>query len=340
MKLIVVSENRMREPFFFLYNSIFEFRKFIDRILFTVALTDGQNVLLDADMRPELNHKGIVCQNVNGFWAVNCVQRDKHRNAELAAQTCTQLGFSGLNFYNVSRITEDGKISHRHQEAKGRNSVRFDKQLFNELNPAHNRFKRHASHLDLSEVVGSAKQCLALYVECIPHSILPVINPQPDPPEETQDIPTNNDNKPVTEPDEIPIIIDPSEQPNNGNHTEPQSLDNKFYAPWSASVFFNGDLKCIGVLVDRVWVLVESSCVDVIDWDRDVIFVLFGRSKISANVKGKDEQIIRVDCTRKLGSGNAALLHLANGVEFKRHTLPTFVPDRSVFHSITFFVIL
>lgn len=65
----------------------------------------------------------------------------------------------------------------------------------------------------------------------------------------------------------------------------------------------------------------------IFSWEIDVIYVLFG-PKAALNIKAKEGQLIRVDCIRALKTGNVTFLHLANGVEFTRNTLPTFVPDR------------
>lgn len=67
---------------------------------------------------------------------------------------------------------------------------------------------------------------------------------------------------------------------------------------------------------------------DIFSWARNVIYVLFGRLRNVKNIKRKDEQIIRVDCTMSFNGTNVTLLHLVNGVQYRRNTLPTFLPDR------------
>lgn len=119
------------------------------------------------------------------------------------------------------------------------------------------------------EQVGNIKACIALYVECVPHSsnmhygVKPfsalsqkdVIKP------ELPIMPL----KPTFQPDKIPSIIAAF---NKTIHKplKPTTmlLEEVVHWPWSASIYVEGKLVCVGVLVDRYWVITESSCLSLV----------------------------------------------------------------------------
>lgn len=294
-------------------------------------MTDGKTVLIDADLRPEMNHKGILCENSKGVWSVKCVNRQPIRNRELAGQICTLLGFSGYSFHNVSRVDENGQIKLR-PGSIARNAPDFTS--FAKHSWDHRRFKRTPKlkiptdlkknrNANMEEIVGAPQECLAMYVECVPHSTLPIDTlpdekpppkvtteiPLPEPPaqpiapipvEPTKPTPPADPIEPTTvgptepttfgpiEPTQVepahPIPVKPAENPPQPNPIEPEIqpdktptvivhfeeknntnvhvIDDNFNAPWAASVFIDGDLACIGILLDRYWALVQSSCVE------------------------------------------------------------------------------
>lgn len=71
--------------------------------------------------------------------------------------------------------------------------------------------------------------------------------------------------KPIFQPDKIPSIIAAF---NNTIHKplKPPTmlLEEVLHWPWSASIYVEGKLVCVGVLVDRYWVITESSCLSLV----------------------------------------------------------------------------
>lgn len=67
--------------------------------------------------------------------------------------------------------------------------------------------------------------------------------------------------EPQIRPGQTPTVIVPFEEKNETVHL----ISDNFKAAWTASVFIDGDLACIGVLLDRFWVLVESSCMSSVE---------------------------------------------------------------------------
>jgi len=101
--------------------------------------------------------------------------------------------------------------------------------------------------------------------------------------------------------------------------------------PWLADVYMNGDLWCIGVLIDKHWVMVHESCLSGIDLETHYVSVLLGGGKTKRSAhRSNHEQIRRVDCFEGVPKSNVLLLHLERPVRFTHHVLPTFLPDRCV----------
>lgn len=262
----------------------------------TVALTDGKTILMDNDLRPNLNHKGIVCENKEGNWSVKCVRRgDLNANTELAGLICFSLGFSGFNFFNVSRVDEKGEILRRDPPGPPRNAY-YQEYLTNTRQAGsfgRSIYKRSIDtidshhHIRSHEVIVAAppKTCHALYLECVPHSHVPIDEPTtehtttiPEP-----SVPSNQDHRQTTTvpSTNVHASTDPEHEPTtgssivpddeHGNATEPRVIEDNFKAPWLASIYIDGDLMCIGVLLDRQWILVDNNCVESAEYE---IFII------------------------------------------------------------------
>lgn len=243
-----------------------------------VALTDGKTILIDSDLRPKLNHKGIVCENVRGNWSVKCVRRaDQIGNTELASIVCFSLGFTGHTFFNISRVDEKGEIQRRDPPEHERSAHYYQAYLPNSRQASSfGRFKRNADPIVPHQhaiMVGAPSQiCNAIYVECIPHSTIPVGPPpvpEPDTPkpidgETTVSPPPKPTVHPPVDPEHEHITLEPDHLPDaeNGSSTEPIVFEDNFSAPWLASIYIDGELMCLGILLDRQWILVENSCVE------------------------------------------------------------------------------
>lgn len=246
-----------------------------------VALTDGNKVLIDVNLRPNLNHKGIVSKNTNGVWNVMCVKKLEinQNGAEMAGQICSILGFSGYRFYNVTPVQHEEIKLPREADDLQVEEPHFSKHLHThyDQNPRY-LFKRHKDsndfwndiHADMqdgshfSEMVATPKKCFGFYIECVPHALTPIIIPNLD----VKPIVVKHKEKPVkpikpiVQPDKIPVVIvtPPADE------KEPIIIEDLTteHFPWSASIYINGELACNGVLLDRFWVIVEGSCVNTI----------------------------------------------------------------------------
>lgn len=241
-------------------------------------------MLIDVNLRPNLNHKGIVSKNSNGLWNAVCVKRLEinRKGAEMAGEVCSLLGFSGYSFYNVTPFTSDGTKVPRNagQQAFSKHlQTHFDQSLRN-LRKRHNELNEFWSDIPsdmkdgihFSEIVGAPKKCSGFYVECVPHAVIPAVIPLPDGIRPNPSKPPHSRPSPVKLTDAV-MPINPVVQPNSAptiivpavNYTKPAEstsdhLDDE-HLPWSASIYINGQLACNGVLFDRIWVGVEGSCV-------------------------------------------------------------------------------
>lgn len=243
---------------------------------------------MDNELRPKLSHKGIVCENMNGNWSVKCVRRgNQSGNTELAGLICFKLGFSGYNFFNVSRVNEKGEIQRSDPPVQQRNDYYKDYLPNSRRGGSFGRaiYKRSVDTIDSHHniqsqeiIVGApSKLCNSLYLECVPHSHVPIDDVDPPTTEHTTTIP-----EPIVPPTDdvnhhhittVPsIIVHPSTDAEHesttiipderANKTEPRIIEDNFKAPWLVSIYIDGDLMCIGVLLDRQWILVENSCVE------------------------------------------------------------------------------
>lgn len=300
-----------------------------------IALSDGRKVHIDVNLRPSLNHKGIVSKNTKGEWNVMCVNRlDVLKNgAEMAGQICSILGFSGYSFYNTTAIAHVEKKKEAEKQTL-QMQPRFAKHLHTVYDyEPHGVFRRHQNSYDFwsevhddmkhdvhfSEIVGAPKKrCFGMYIECVPHTLIPVVIPVRDVIKPVKPI------KPVIQPDKVPVVVVPFHNKTIHESKKPETsiVAKEEHWTWGASVLINGKLSCIGVLLDRVWVLVESSCVKDIIWERDIIVVILGLSHSTIKTKSPFEQIKPVDCTRDIPGSNVILLHLFSPAQFNRYTFP------------------
>lgn len=190
------------------------------------------------------------------------------------------------------------------------------------------------------EFVGNAQECTALYVECEPHSnaAKPYHENQPDDNDSQKPtkpskpfIPTNifhgpkpSPKKPTIQPNKKPSVVA------NGNDTKVPSkpiTTGDHHWPWSADIYVNGKLVCIGVLLDNTCVVTELTCMELVNLQFDYVTVVVGKSQAFMNVIGPYEQILRVSCFVKMDGSNSVLLFLEQPARFNRECLPTYLPE-------------
>ncbi|XP_037043608.1 serine protease nudel-like isoform X2 [Bradysia coprophila] len=287
------------------------------------ALCDGITVVLDVNTRPVLNNKGIVSKNTRGEWNIMCgdtLNLDEN-GATTAGQICSLLGFSGYSFFNLTKVDTDAvEIEIRRLKKRHPNDIE------NEVDSQY-------------ECVGNPQQCTALYVECEPHSNS--LRPHHTTVVDSKTISSLIPSKPISpitfenaKPPPLKPIIQPNKKPSvlsNGTKipSAPSTIEDHHW-PWSVDIYVDGRLVCIGVLLDNTCVVTELSCMNSVNLEFDYVTVVVGKSQAFMNVVGPYEQVHRVSCFVKMGSGsNGVLLFLEGMVRFNRESLPTFLLERT-----------
>lgn len=233
----------------------------------------------------------MFTQNKNGLWKVMCsYETDFHfHGAKTAKDICTLLGFSGSSFHNTtSFVNANTHIdpSLATLENVFRANVDDPRNHFERENirkPNTDLIIKRSVNPQIEHVLPVEKDCTALYVECIPKSnsneTLKILKPG----QEVVDLKTLNIDhlKPIITPKAKPqvvvkpstLIINQKEEAVNKVVEKIQNLtllvnnklhqaDEYLHWPWLADIYVNGKLHCIGILVDKNWVLVHQTCYD------------------------------------------------------------------------------
>lgn len=241
-----------------------------------MALTDGTKVLIEADLKPSLRRKGIVVENKNGVWSVMCLRRlGPHGNGdELAGEICTMIGFTGYMYHNFSRVTEDGQIKQHGQKNSPRLLLDF---LFEDGPGVRSKRSTDGRNGSIEEILTTPadRNCFGLYIECSPYSIIPIEKPPPTVFTTTTTTTTSTIRTPVTPTtpmhaltSEIPDITTTTERIDITFNKTIEAINdfNDISAPWVANIFVNGEPACIGILVDKHWVIADINCVNETKW--------------------------------------------------------------------------
>lgn len=217
-----------------------------------ITLTNGSVVLVTPDYNPVLKSRGYLTHNHKGRWTIHCDSSVDHSvQMQLAGQTCVSLGFAG--YARIENITIG-------------NTTELDIQIVPDT--THDARKTIAQEqvslvnmkenlIDI-ESVASSTDCVALWIECVPHTSsnkTSVVRP------------TNMYSysysydyvRPVVQPNTIPHVVVPvKEGRNEVNNTIGLS---EYQWPFSAIIFVEGNPVCNGFLVARQWVMVETTCI-------------------------------------------------------------------------------
>lgn len=289
-----------------------------------------------------------------------CVRRVEvnQRGAEIAGHICSMLGFSGYSFFNSTPVGS-GVKSPRESQDEEFSISRATLHSFD--HEEHFRRKREINPSDLVEItrqngiyyeqfVSTPNRCPGMYIECIPHAKLsdkPVrpdnLGPPP-PPEPTTLPPPTTTVSQTTELDEIastttirpdakkqnPIIIKTTTErimPKPVPKLDKLQLSNEEMA-WNAIIFVNGQMACGGILTAPVWIIGHFDCLKSISWAEDMVVAVLGTGGKSTEVPSPSEEVIRIDCLRRIGESDYILIHLSTPVQFNRHILPIMVPQR------------
>lgn len=235
---------------------------------FSVILSNGHSVQLDANNRPELNYKGYVTRNLNGNWSVVCDDEIDFnaRGAETAGQVCLLLGLKGYRFFNKTLLT------HRHLETElkdlnlNKNIVRSPRQILKHVQD-HYQFERlllkqrevvtektnnlktsESSKIEYEPIVASLQtECTALYVECVPHASS----------HHDEFLHPEDQAKLI---DLRPLIFPDATHETHEIHKVRPLQDIIVRYPWLADIYINGEMKGMGILLDHYWVLTSVHC--------------------------------------------------------------------------------
>lgn len=177
------------------------------------------------------------------------------------------------------------------------------------------------------EIVGNSHSCFAYYIECVPNPTQGI---------DTLPVPVAPTTPTETVPPALVPVIQPEERPTvvveyNATHIDNMPIEiasEEDHWPWSASIYANGRLICVGVVIDRFWVLTEKGCMDSLRLEFDYVVVVVGGSKPYLHVHSPYEQVIRVNCLVKLmDDSSTVMLYLERPAHYNRQCLPTFLPD-------------
>ncbi|KAM8710459.1 hypothetical protein ACLKA7_017128 [Drosophila subpalustris] len=303
----------------------------------------------------------IVCAHETGF---------HERQSETADSVCAMLGFHGAHFYNTTEATSSGRGMHpitpelskqRFLVGTPLQALMSDNEHF--ASPEMHRHHQHQhrtlprqdpiqshSHSD------SHAKCLGIYVECNqrsnatvpiktfsageavkknPTELLPALQPtiethnKPNVHFKPQ-LPAQMVNKKDEIMDRLDMLIKSKKNKTLLVQDQLHEAIEELHWPWLADVYANGELWCLGVLLDKHWLLVHESCLSAISFDTHYIVALLGGGKTRRSLhRSNHEQIRRVDCFEAVPKSDVLLYHLEQPARFTHHVLPTFLPDTS-----------
>jgi len=262
----------------------------------TVALTNGHDVHYDAHQQPKFSSVGIFSKNAHGTWRVVCAHETGYHEhqSETANSVCALLGFHGAHFYNSTEfVSQKGMHPITPELSKQRflvgaplDALMGDNEHFlpNHDHTHHHHRKLSRQHKD--SIHTNSHKCLGIYVECNPraNTTVPIktfsagqaVKPNPAdhlpallPTIETHNMP-NVHFKPhlpaqmVNKKDEImdrlDILIKSKKNKTLLVQDQLHEAIEELHWPWLADVYANGELWCLGVLLDKHWLLVHESC--------------------------------------------------------------------------------
>ncbi|XP_017840080.1 serine protease nudel [Drosophila busckii] len=329
------------------------------------ALTNGHDVHFDAHQQPKFSSVGIFSKNAHGVWRVVCAHETGYHEhqANTADAVCALMGFKGAHYFNSTQFVSQ-TVMHAitpeltkksHVDAQLRAMMSDNAQFTSsEMLP---RVHGHQALDSLQKARVQTSKCLGIYVECNPRSNatkpmktfsagqavkqrpaqgVPVLVPtiethkRPHVHFKPQPQPVQLVNKKDEVLDRIDVLIK-----NKLNKTllvqeELHEAVEELHWPWLADVYANGELWCIGVLLDKHWLLVHESCLTGISFQTDYISALLGGGKTKRSLhRSTHEQIRRIDCYEAVPKSDVLLYHLEQPARFTHYVLPTFLPDVS-----------
>ncbi|EJY57924.1 AAEL016971-PA [Aedes aegypti] len=266
-----------------------------------LALTDGHKVYFDANNLSEFKYEGLVTKNTNGTWDLICGAEINNKSVESIGKICSFLGFAGYESYYQTVLTP----------------------LVNETVDLDHQPLLIMSYRNIS----SEPNCKALHITCAPfinateHEISHFENQHKEQPVQVNIRPTH----PIQN---ITSLTHITFQENA--HIEfIENFGDDYDWPWNADIYLEGVFLCSAIIIEVNWIVVDSSCMRMINLKNDYLSVVAGGAKSYLKISGPYEQVVRVDCYHFLPEARVVMLHLAKNLTFTRHVLPTFIPEKN-----------
>ncbi|XP_046808532.1 serine protease nudel [Lucilia cuprina] len=329
------------------------------------ALTNGKEIKLDSNKRPALQSAGIFSRNINGIWRTVCTHETtfSDHNAKTAAEVCALLGFKGFKFYNTTQPAKHHHIVPISPEIHSKS--RFNEEVLSvvgdNLHFSHVKnifLKDLKTNLRTIRIEQTRETCLGLYVECHAKSnhtepLKTISAGQPKPLFDDLKVPhfkpaleTHNKPNVFVKPHLPTMMVEKKEEIMqkldkviDGKKNISILVDKKLHHgieelhwPWLVDVYANGKLWCLGVLMDKHWIMVHETCDFGLRLNSDYVVALFGGGKTKHFLhRSNHEEIHRIDCSEVVPNSDVLLMHLERPVRFTHYVLPTFIPDGSHF---------
>lgn len=232
----------------------------------------------------------VVCASETGFL---------EQQAKTADAVCSLLGFHGAHFYNSTELVNHPntnpitpELAENSQLGKALHGLMRDNVHLSSSEvvlPRHDHRQRVLKRL-LSQPLKvriEENKCQGIYVECNPRSnaTLPIKTfsaGEPVKQEPAKEVPAQlqptieTHNKPnvyfkpelpaqmVNKKDEImdrlDLLIKSKKNKTLLVHDELHEAVEELHWPWLSDIYVNGELWCLGVLLDKQWLLVHESC--------------------------------------------------------------------------------
>uniref|UniRef100_A0A1A9W4A8 Peptidase S1 domain-containing protein n=1 Tax=Glossina brevipalpis TaxID=37001 RepID=A0A1A9W4A8_9MUSC len=329
-----------------------------------IALTDGTEVVLDRNKQPTLKSSGVVTENSQGIWRPLCLRdnvRNESNVEKTAHEVCLKLGFQEFKSYNAIKLEqlnynvpispEIGLTTYFSEDVQG---VTADNYYLNHVQDKYaKKIPQQQSSKKLERILKPSVECLTLYLDC--HAKYGKIEPL-----KTK---SAGIEKPIRRPlfreyDFKPILIK-HERPNVflkpqvpimevrkkaelmdklRNIIETKSRDDlnimvndklheaveELHWPWLVDIYANGKLWCLGILLEKNWVIVHETCYFGVRLSTDYLVALMGGGKSKHAIhRSNHEEIRRIDCIEVIPSSDVLLMHLEQPVRMSHFIMPT-----------------
>ncbi|KAL9904995.1 serine protease nudel isoform 3-T6 [Glossina fuscipes fuscipes] len=335
-----------------------------------IALTDGMEVVLDRNKQPTLKSSGIVTENYQGSWRPLCLRDDARNESNIgktAQEVCSKLGFQEFKFYNITKLEQlnymvpiSPEIDLNTYFKKDVQGVIADNYHLNYVLEKHAKtVQEQQPSRKLERVLNPSIECVTLYLDC--HVRSSKIEPL-----KTKSAglekPTNESllrqydftptlvkyEKPnVFLKPQVPIMVvrkkaelmdklrNIIEIQNRGDlnivaNDKLHEAVEELHWPWLVDVYANGKLWCLGILLEKNWIIVHETCYFGVRLSTDYLAALLGGGKSKHAIhRSNHEEIRRIDCVEVIPYSDTLLMHLEQPVHFSHFIMPITLEEQS-----------